>query len=303
MNAVEPTTIVLHGRRVRYVQAGSGPVLLLIHGLAGTLENWDAVIEPLARDHTVLAADLPGHGASEPCDDYSLGSLASGQRDLLVALGHERATLVGHSLGGGVAMQMAYQFPEITERLILVSSGGLGREVSPVLRAASLPGANLLISATARAGQEAGSALGSALAAFGLKPNADIAELARGYATLADEEHRAAFLATLSAVIDVDGQRVDASDKLYLMDEVPVLIIWGSSDRIIPPPHAEHAHQAFPGSRVEIFDGVGHLPQIEAPSEFIAAVQRFLTETEPAPWDVGRWRAKITSDCVTRAFW
>src|ERR1039457_6295837 len=147
-NPMEATTVTLHGRQVTCAQAGSGPVLLLIHGMAGTLENWQEVIEPLARHHTVIAPDLPGHGSSAPgAGDYSLGSLAAGLRDLLAALGHDRATLVGHSLGGGIAMQFAYQFPEMTERLVLVSSGGLGSEVSPILRAAALPGANLFIAA------------------------------------------------------------------------------------------------------------------------------------------------------------
>src|SRR2546423_1081633 len=150
MTAIEPGTIALHGRPLSYVQAGRGPVLLLIHGIAGSLENWQEVIEPLARRHTVVAPNLPGHGGSAPgAGDYSLGALAAGLRDLLVALGHERATLVGHSLGGGIAMQFAYQFPEMTERLVLISSGGLGPEVSPVLRAAALPGADMFIGATA----------------------------------------------------------------------------------------------------------------------------------------------------------
>ena len=127
---------MLHGRPVTYAHAGAGPVLLLVHGMGGGYENWREVIEPLARRHTVVAPDLPGHGASPPGNgDYSIGALAAGLRDLLLALGHKRATLVGHSLGGGIAMQFAYHFPEITERLALVSSGGLGPEVSPVLRA------------------------------------------------------------------------------------------------------------------------------------------------------------------------
>ena len=146
----------MHGRAVSYAEAGSGAVLLLIHGMAGTAENWQSVIEPLALRHTVIAPDFPGHGLSEPGGgDYSLGSLASGLRDLLLALGHERATLVGHSLGGGVAMQFTYQFPEMVERLVLVSSGGLGPDVSPVLRAAALPGADLFIAATAGVGRQA----------------------------------------------------------------------------------------------------------------------------------------------------
>ena len=185
MSAIEPRRITLHGRSVTYAQVGSGPVLLLIHGMGGTFENWQAVIEPLARHHTVVAPDLPGHGTSAPGGgDYSLGALAAGLRDLLIGLGHERATLVGHSLGGGIAMQFAYHFPEITERLVLVSSGGLGPEVSPVLRAAALPGADLFIAATAGPGRTVGSAIARGLAAVGLRPNTDVAEVLRGYSSL-----------------------------------------------------------------------------------------------------------------------
>lgn len=124
MAAIETKTELLHGREVTYAEAGEGPVLLLIHGMGGTFENWGEVIEPLARTHTVIAPDLPGHGTSAPGGgDYSVGALAAGLRDLLVTLGHERATLVGHSLGGGIAMQFSYQFPEMVERLVLVASG------------------------------------------------------------------------------------------------------------------------------------------------------------------------------------
>jgi pimeloyl-ACP methyl ester carboxylesterase len=296
VNAMESKTVSLHGRPVAYAEAGSGPVLLLIHGMAGTYENWQAVIEPLAQHHTVVAPDLPGHGTSAPGGgDYSLGALAAGLRDLLIALGHDRATLVGHSLGGGIAMQFAYQFPETTERLVLVSSGGLGPEVSPVLRAATLPGADLFIAATAGPGRAVGSALARGLAAVGLRPSADVAEVARGYASLVDPDRRAAFLATLRAVVGTEGQRVHAGDRLYLAEGMPVLIMWGRGDRMIPVHHGEHAHQAIPGSRLEIFDGVGHLPQLEAPARFVAVLERFLEETEPAQWNTKRWRARLTA--------
>jgi len=294
MNVTEPRIVTLHGRPVTYAQAGSGPVLLLIHGMGGTFENWQAVIEPLARQHTVLAPDLPGHGASAPgAGDYSIGALAAGLRDLLIALGHERATLVGHSLGGGIAMQFAYQFPEMTERLVLVSSGGLGPEVSPVLRAAALPGANLFIAATAGPGRTVGSALARVLAAVGLRPNADVAEVLRGYASLADPDRRAAFLATLRSVIHTGGQRVHAGDRLYLAEGMPVLIIWGERDPIIPRHHGENAHEAIPASQLEVFDGVGHLPQIEAPERFIAVLERFIAENEPASFDSEQWRGRL----------
>jgi len=296
MNAIEARTVALHGRHVTYLEAGNGPVLLLIHGMAGTCENWRAVIEPLARRHTVIALDLPGHGSSAPGGgDYSLGALAAVLRDLLVALGHDRATLVGHSLGGGIAMQFAYQFPEATERLVLVCSGGLGPEVSPVLRAAALPGADLFIAATAGPGRVAGSALARGLSAVGLRPNADVAEVARGYASLADRDRRAAFLATLRAVVGTEGQRVHAGDRLYLAEGVPVLIIWGRADHMIPVSHGEHAHRAIPGSRLEIFDEAGHMPQIETPARFVAVLERFLEETEPAQWNTERWRERLTA--------
>jgi pimeloyl-ACP methyl ester carboxylesterase len=296
VDAIEPQTISLHGRRLRFVEVGSGPVLLMIHGMAGTYESWSAVIEPLARRHTVIAPDLPGHGASEPgAGDYSLGSHAAGLRDLLLKLGHERATLVGHSLGGGIAMQFAYQFPEITERLALVCSGGLGPEVNPVLRAAALPGANLFIAATAAPGRVAGSALVRGLAAVGLQPSADVAEVARGYASLADAGRRSAFLATLRAVVGTEGQRVEAGDRLYLTEGVPVQIIWGRRDRMIPVAHAEHAHEAIPGSRLEIFEAAGHMPQLELPARFVAVLERFLEETEPAQWSSERWRSRLAA--------
>lgn len=294
---VEPKTALLHGRSVTYSESGTGPVLLLIHGMAGSYENWHAVIEPLSRNHTVVAPDLPGHGASAPgAGDYSLGALAIGLRDLLLALGHDRATFVGHSLGGGIAMQLAYQFPNLTERLVLVSSGGLGPEVSPVLRAAALPGADLFIAATAKPGRRAGAVLGRGLKAVGLRPTADVAEVARGYASLAESDRRAAFLATLRSVINSGGQLVDARDRLYLAAGVPVLIVWGSRDPIIPVRHAERAHEAIAGSRLEIFDGVGHLPQLEAPGRFVAVLEQFLDETEPAQFDADEWRARLGTE-------
>ena len=291
---VQPNTALLHGRSVTYTEVGTGPVLLLIHGMGGSYENWHAVIEPLARNHTVVAADLPGHGASAPgAGDYSLGALALSLRDLLMALGHDRATLVGHSLGGGIAMQMAYQFPELAERLVLVSSGGLGPEVSLLLRAAALPGADLFIAATATPGRRAGEVLTRGLRAVGIRPTADVAEVARGYASLSDPERRAAFLATLRAVISTRGQRVDARDRLYLAAGVPVLIVWGSRDPIIPVHHGERAHEAIPGSRLERFEGVGHVPQLEAPGRFVAVLERFLDETDPAQFDPDAWRARL----------
>lgn len=290
---MEVKTETLHGRSVSYAETGAGPVLLLIHGMGGSSDNWRAVIEPLARDHTVIVPDLPGHGQSTPGPgDYSVGGLAAALRDLLLVLEHKRATLVGHSLGGGVAMQFAYQFPEIVERLVLVSSGGLGPEVSPLLRAAALPGAGPFIAATAPLVRWLGSGLRRA-EAFGLRPSTDLTEVVHGYALLADPQRRGAFLATVRSVIGLGGQRVSAVDRLYLADAVPVMIVWGARDRLVPAHHAEDAHRNIPGSRLEVFREVGHLPQLEVPSRFVAVLDRFLAETEPSEFDLDDWRLRF----------
>jgi pimeloyl-ACP methyl ester carboxylesterase len=287
-------TAELHGREIGYLGGGQGPVLLMIHGIAVSSEHWRGVLEPLAHHYTVIAPDLPGHGMSGGGPgDYSLGNLAAGLRDLLLSLGHERATLVGHSLGGGIAMQFAYQFPEITERLVLVSSGGLGPEVNPVLRAAALPGADLFIAATAGMGEKVGNAIGRGMAAVGMRPGPDLAEVARGYTALAEPQRRRAFLATLRSVVGTRGQRVSASDRLYLAEEVPVLIVWGARDPIIPVRHGEEAHRMLPGSQLEIFKEAGHLPQLEQPGRFVAVLERFLAETEPASFDREEWLARL----------
>jgi pimeloyl-ACP methyl ester carboxylesterase len=289
---VKVKTETLHGRSVSYAEAGAGPVLLLVHGLGGSSENWRAVIEPLSREHTVIVPDFPGHGQSGPGGDYSVGGLASSLRDLLLILGHRRATVVGHSLGGGVAMQFTYQFPEIVERLVLVSSGGIGPEVSPLLRAASLPGAGPFIAATAPLMRALASRLQRAEKG-GRPPSTDLAEVAHGYGLLSDRERRAAFLSTVRSVIGFGGQKVSAVDRLYLAEAVPVLIVWGGRDRLVPAHHAEHAHREIPGSRLEVFEGAGHLPQLEEPSRFVDVLERFLEETDPVEFDIDDWQRRF----------
>ena len=277
----------LHGHRVSYRTAGSGPVVLLVHGIAGTSEQWADVAPVLAEDYTVLAPDLLGHGDSaKPVGDYSLGAYAVSLRDILIALGHRRATVVGHSLGGGIAMQFAYEYPVFCERMVVVSSGGLGREVHPLLRAATLPGAELVLPLIASERVLGfGGALGGALARVGLRAGPDIAEMARGYASLADAEARSAFLHTVRAVIDHNGQRVSAMDRLYLSSMLPSLIVWGRHDPLIPAVHGETAHEEMPGSRLEIFEEAGHFPHLDDPIRFAGVLREFLEETEAAQFD------------------
>jgi pimeloyl-ACP methyl ester carboxylesterase len=279
--------IELHGHRVSYRTAGSGPVVLLIHGIAGTSEQWEDVAPILAEDYTVVAPDLLGHGQSaKPIGDYSLGAYAVSMRDLLIALGHRRATVVGHSLGGGVAMQFAYEYPVFCERLVVVSSGGLGREVHPLLRAATLPGAEFVLPLIAsQRVLGLGGALGQILARVGLRAGPDIAEMARGYSSLADAEARSAFLHTVRAVIDYNGQRVSAADRLYLSSMLPSLIVWGRRDPLIPAAHGEAAHGLMPRSRLEIFEDAGHFPQLDDPVRFAGVLREFLEDTEPAEFE------------------
>ena len=278
---------VLHGHRVSYRTAGEGPVILLIHGITGDSRQWTQIIPQLADRYTVVAPDLLGHGESaKPRGDYSLGAYAVSLRDLLIVLGHRRATVVGHSLGGGIAMQFSYEYPVFCERLVLVDSGGLGPEVHPLLRAASLPGAELLLPLIAHSRLRAvGDAIGQALERLGLELGHDLAEMMRGYASLSDTEARRAFLHTVRAVIDLSGQRVSATDRLYLAQMIPTLIVWGRRDPLLPIEHATVAHRGIPGSRLEIFDDTGHFPQLDQPGRFARVLIDFIESTSPAEFE------------------
>jgi pimeloyl-ACP methyl ester carboxylesterase len=282
----------LHGHRVAYRQAGSGPVVVLIHGITSDSSTWRRVLPYLARRFTVIAPDLAGHGRSaKPKGDYSLGAHATGVRDLLVALGHDRATFVGHSLGGGIAMQISYQFPERCERLVLVDSGGLGRDVSMLLRAATLPGSELVLPLLAASRLlAAGRLAGNILGRVGLRAGTDIEEMARGHATLSDRDARAAFVSTLRSVVDPGGQRVDASNRLYLAKHLPLLLVWGERDSLIPASHGRTAHKQLPGSRLEVFADSGHFPQLDEPERFIDVLVDFVESTKPAAMTADAWR-------------
>jgi pimeloyl-ACP methyl ester carboxylesterase len=281
---LEREEIKLHGHTVTYRRAGWGPLLVLIHGITASSDTWEDVIEPLADRYTVLAPDLLGHGLSaKPQGDYSLGAYASGLRDLLSALGHERGTIVGHSLGGGVAMQMAYQFPDRCERMVLVSSGGLGREVHFLLRAATLPGAEFVLPVLAAARVvDTGNALGAFLGRFGLRAGADLEEMWRGFASLGDVGARNAFIHTLRGLIEPGGQRVNATDRLYLAQRMPTLLMWGERDPIIPMRHGRAASEQIPGARFETFPDAGHFPYRDEPRRFVKLLSDFIDTTEPA---------------------
>jgi len=285
----------LHGKRIAFRRAGTGPPLFLIHGITNSGQSWEPAMRLLARDFDVIAPDLPGHGDSDrQRGDHSLGGHACVMRDLLQVLEVERATVVGHSLGGGVAMQFSYQFPDMVERLVLVGSGGLGREVSPLIRSASLPFAEQVIPLlTARPLVGGVSAIAGLLGRVGLKPGADLAEISRGIASLGDAERRAAFVRTVRSVMSPLGQRVTANDRLYLAAEIPTLIVWGDRDPIIPVAHGLEAHILLDDSQLEIFEGAGHFPQLDDPLRFAELLTEFVAATEPAVHDSETLRARL----------
>ena len=288
--------VKVHGRDVAYRSAGDGPVVVLVHGIAGSSTTWEGVLPRLAEHYTVIAPDLLGHGESaKPRGDYSLGAYASGIRDLLGVLGYDRATFVGHSLGGGIAMQLAYQFPQMAERLVLIASGGLGKEVSPVLRAVSLPGSEYVLPAilTGRVHGAIGS-VGRVLGRFGLRGGPVLNEVWNSYSRLTDVRAQRAFVHTIRSVIDVAGQRVSARDRLYLAQEMPTLILWGDRDPIIPVAHGRIAHELMPGSRLEVVKGAGHFLPIERPAVVHDLLVDFLAATSPACVSNERWHEVLT---------
>jgi pimeloyl-ACP methyl ester carboxylesterase len=293
-------SLVVHGHRRAYVRAGSGPVLLLLHGIGNNCQTWAKVIPRLAESHTVIAPDLLGHGDSDkPRGDYSIAAYANGMRDLMSVLDIERATVVGHSLGGGIALQFAYQFPERCERLVLVGSGGLGPELSAGLRAATLPGAAVVL--TALAGISGPLRMGfSALDRVGqaahLQRIRDLAEAGEALLALKDRQARRAFLRTLRGVADAHGQAVTALDRIYLANAVPMLVIWGSRDPIVPALHAEAVRTLVPTARVEVFPGAGHWPHLDDPERFCDVLLDFMASTEPAQHDLDSWRRLLAQD-------
>ena len=285
MAVVSVDEMAVHGNLVRYAHAGTqGPVVVLIHGIASRAAQWEQVMAALAEDYRVIAPDLLGHGLSaKPRGDYSLGAQACGVRDLLAALGHDRITLVGHSLGGGIAMQFAYQFPERIERLALVNAGGLGQDVSAFLRAATLPGSELVLPLIAGSWvRKAGRGLDSLV---GRWVPAGLREALIGFGSLGDAATRSAFVHTARSVIDIRGQRVDGRDRLYLATDLPLLVVWGGKDAIIPVQHGLGVAEAVPTARLEVFTQSGHFPHLTEPKRLSALLHDWVGSTEPAQLD------------------
>ncbi|MDT5260687.1 MAG: hypothetical protein QOD10_5767 [Mycobacterium sp.] len=289
--------VTIHGHERAFRIAGSGPAILMIHGVGDTSETWSTVHAKLAQRFTVIAPDLLGHGESaKPRADYSLAAFANGMRDLLLMLGIDRVTVIGHSLGGGIAAQFAYQYPELVERAVLVAAGGVCSDVSPALRIAALPmGAEALAvlrvpgatSALRLFGRAAKTVLSTTQIGRDLPDLVELVERLRDPAALS------AFSHTLRGVVDGHGQFITMLDRSYLMESVPKLLIWGQDDPIIPVSHARSAHEAMPGSRLEIFKNSGHMPHHDHPDRFVETVVRFIDSTEPANIDKEQLAARM----------
>lgn len=294
MKELPLNTVTIHGHEVCYRDGGEGPVVLFIHGMAGSSNTWRQVLDPVSQHYRVIAPDLIGHGESaKPVGDYSLGAYASGLRDLLGVLGVSRVTVVGQSLGGGVAMQLAYQHPELVERMVLVCAGGLGRDVSWMLRSLTLPGAEYLMPLLfPPIAKSIGEQVGSFFERIGIR-SPHIAEMWHAYASLTGVGNRHAFVRTLRSVVDPGGQSVSATDRLYLTSALPTMIVWGDEDPIIPVEHALSAHKLMPGSRLEIIKGTGHFPHVERPKEFVKVVLDFLSTTAAGAADPADYRSLL----------
>jgi pimeloyl-ACP methyl ester carboxylesterase len=272
--------VTIHGQRIAYRRGGEGPAILFLHGIAGSSQTWVPAMELLRSEYTMVAPDFLGHGRSaKPTGDYSLGNFASSMRDLLQILDIDRVTVVGQSFGGGVAMQFAYQHRDYCQRLVLISSGGLGPDLNWILRILSAPGAELVLPVVApQPVLNLGNKLGSWLTSAGIEsPRAG--EMWSAYCSLSDRPTRQAFLRTLRSVVDYRGQAVSALGKIHVSYGLPTLLIWGDQDRIIPVAHGYAAHDAVPGSRLEVLAGVGHFPHIESPKAVVEILDDFIATT------------------------
>ncbi|BAH48488.1 alpha/beta fold hydrolase [Rhodococcus opacus] len=293
----------IHGYRRAFRMIGEGPALLLLHGIGDNSTTWTEIIPHLAENYTVIAPDLLGHGRSDkPRADYSIAAYANGMRDLLSTLGIDHVTVIGHSLGGGVAMQFAYQYPQMVDRLVLVSPGGVTKDVHPVLRLAATPIVNEALKLLRLPGavpvMRWAGALLTRLHGTPLRPGAalhDTPDLVRILTDLPDPTAHEAYLRTLRAVVDRRGQMVTILDRCYLTESIPVQLIWGGRDTVIPVGHAHLAHAAMPDSRLEIFEAAGHFPFRDDPMRFLHTVEKFLSDTRPLPFDEARWRQLLST--------
>jgi len=270
------------GRLLSYQDLGpvDAPAILLIHGMVSDSTTWNRAAEQLAeRGHRVLAPDLLGHGDSDkPADGYQLAEFADSLAALLTELGARQATVVGHSFGGAVAMQLAHDHPELVRQLVLVSAGGLGRRVHPLLRAATLPGAHSVVRFVVNQRTAALYRRPRLHRSLRLSPDV-VAILGRAGRGLASPPARTAFFQTLKGAIDPLGQRGSLLELQHVRLDLPTLIIWSERDPVVPVTHAYETHAHLRNSTLEIFPGSSHQPHHHSAQRFTQAVSDFIAAT------------------------
>lgn len=277
---IERRYVEVDGNRISYLEAGSpgAPAVLLVHGLMSDSGTWAEVVEPLAaRGLRAIAIDLLGHGESDkPTGPYLLDDFALVLDGFITALGLDRVTLCGHSLGGAIAIHYGYHYPQRVERLVLVSAGGLGKEVSWGLRMLALPGAERIT----------GAVMGRSLVQRVLRSSQvhrachvtpeRLVNLRRIGRTLFRSDMRAAFFCSLRGVIGPRGQLGSFLEMEYLAAHVPTLLVWAQQDVVIPVAHAHRTHEYLPGSELVVFRGGGHEPHRRNADEFANAAAAFV---------------------------
>ena len=271
----EQRDAVVRGVRVRYIEAGEGAPLVLVHGLTSSKVAWRENIEALAERHRVYAVDLPGHGDSDKHDvNYDSAFIVGLMREFVLGLGHERVAMAGISLGGAVSLYTALEHPGMVSKLMLCGSGALGREIAMVIRLASLPvvGEFMLGGPLDNVGAMARKCFYDK----GLVPEEVVDELRR---TNSLPGARDAALTIIRKYISVWGVKSPyvVTERLRELD-VPTMLFWGVEDEIIPVEHAYRAVQAIPGAGLHVFEECGHWPQMEHPEKFNRLMLEFLEE-------------------------
>ncbi|MGD1151539.1 MAG: alpha/beta fold hydrolase [Syntrophales bacterium] len=268
--------ITIGNIKTRYWAEGDkGSNVVLIHGLGASADIWMHNISALAEGYRVYAPDLVGFGRSDkPEVKYSPSYMAAFINDFMTALNIENACFMGLSLGGGVALQYQLQFSGNVQRLVLVDSAGLGREMPLAMRLATVPVMGELMLSPSRAGM-----------AFVLKqlvydPVVITDDLIDLYYELNFSQGAAkTVLSVLRACATIRGGRADVLDPVIKnLDniKIPTLIIWGREDRLFPVGHAYFAREKIPDSHLHIFERCGHMPNFERPEEFNSLVLNFL---------------------------
>lgn len=275
--------VTASGHQMSYVTGGSGPPMVLLHGLGANSFTWRYVLPTLMQHYTIFAPDMFGCGDSDKANvDFSLHAMAGYVNGFMEAVGLDRAIFVGHSLGGGLTMQYCHEYPGHAERIVLVSSGGLGTDLHWLLRISTLPGANGIIGAMAdprtRLPQLSRTMEQRRLHRLDQEFDPDTQTMLDRFQSY---ETRQAFLSMLRHVGGLKGQRLSALAHLGELT-VPVLLIWGARDSTIPVSHGRHALSFIPFAHLEVLPNCYHRPQIEAPRRFNELILDFLrAETWP----------------------